>query len=120
MPVRTKSIYDPPARDDGLRVLATQYWPRGVSRDRVGAYKRLLGPSRELLRDFRDGRIAWTEFGRRYRAEMKADEHRREIDALAAVAANKNVTIMCVCRSDEHCHRRLLKALVEQRMRRRS
>jgi uncharacterized protein YeaO (DUF488 family) len=28
-----KSIYDPPADDDGCRVLVDRLWPRGMSRE---------------------------------------------------------------------------------------
>jgi uncharacterized protein YeaO (DUF488 family) len=41
MPIRSKSIYDEAAPDDGARVLTTNYWPRGVSRERAGTYKRV-------------------------------------------------------------------------------
>ena len=50
MGVQCKSIYDPADPADGVRVLTTNYWPRGISRERAGTYKRVLGPSRELLR----------------------------------------------------------------------
>jgi uncharacterized protein YeaO (DUF488 family) len=57
MPIRRKSIYQDASPDDGVRILATNYWPRGVSRERAGVYKRVLAPSRELLRLFKDEAI---------------------------------------------------------------
>jgi uncharacterized protein YeaO (DUF488 family) len=116
MPVRAKSIYEDAAPDDGVRILTTNYWPRGISRERAGTYKRVLGPSRELLRGFKDGAVDWPEYERRYLAEMEGDTQRAEIDELARIATTETITVMCVCKTDDQCHRRLLKRLIEQRM----
>jgi uncharacterized protein YeaO (DUF488 family) len=116
MAVREKSIYQEAAPDDGVRILTTNYWPRGISRERAGSYKRILGPSRELLRGFKDGDIDWPEYERRYLAEMEGEAQQREIDGLAQLARTDTVTVMCVCKADDQCHRRLLKRLIEQRM----
>jgi uncharacterized protein YeaO (DUF488 family) len=113
MPIRTKSVYDPPSREDGTRVLVTHYWPRGVRRDRVDEYVRTLGPSRELLRGFRDGDVTWPEYRRRYLQEMRRPEAQEDISRRARHAREGTVTFMCVCRTDVHCHRRLLRELVE-------
>lgn len=117
MPVRGKSIYDPAEPKDGARVLTTNYWPRGISRERAGSYKRVLAPSRPLLRAFRDGEIAWPEYEVRYVDEMRGTEQQAAIDELAIVAASETVTVMCTCRDDAQCHRRLLCALIDKRMR---
>mgnify|MGYP000194451719 CR=1 FL=1 len=114
MPVRSKSIYEPAQPDDGMRVLTTNYWPRGISRERAGTYKRVLGPSRELLRAFKDGEVDWAGYEPRYLEQMRGQEQQAEIRELARVAAVETVTIMCVCKSDDQCHRRLLRDLIEQ------
>ncbi|MFT4022882.1 MAG: DUF488 family protein [Flavihumibacter sp.] len=33
--VKTKSVYDKPAPDDGCRVLVDRLWPRGMTREAV-------------------------------------------------------------------------------------
>ncbi len=114
MPVRAKSIYEPPSARDGLRVLATQYWARGVARDRVDEYVRALAPSRELLHAFRDGEIGWPELRRRYFGEMKRPEALAEIERLAGIARRRVVTVMCVCDGEKRCHRSLLRGLIER------
>jgi len=116
VPVQTKSIYDPPMRKDGLRVLVTRYWPRGVSRDAVSSYVSALAPSRDLLRTFKDHSIGWREFATGYRHEMQGDEPRREIEHLAHTAASRKVTLLCTCREDVQCHRSLLRDIVEAQM----
>jgi uncharacterized protein YeaO (DUF488 family) len=116
MPVTTKSIYEPAAPEDGVRVLTTNYWPRGVSRERAGIYKRVLAPSRPLLRSFLDGQVAWPEYASMYLEEMSAEDPAREIGALVELAMTDTVTIMCVCKDDSECHRRLLRDLISQRL----
>ena len=110
--VRTKSVYDPPAAGDGYRVLATRYWPRGVPRAAADEYVRALAPSEELLRSFKDGRIDWWTFRKRYLEEMKAAEPQGEVRRLAALASTRPLTLMCVCKEESRCHRSLLRELV--------
>ncbi len=120
MPVQCKSIYEDASPDDGLRVLTTNYWPRGVSRERAGTYVRLLAPTRDLLRAYRDGEISWQEYEVRYLAEMQDDARQQEIGRLAEAAAGGTVTVMCVCKDEAQCHRRLLRDLIGERMERAS
>lgn len=118
MPVQGKSVYDPPAPGDGVRVLVTQYWPRGVTREQGGTYVRALAPSRELLRAFQEERIDWDEYRVGYLREIASSPvAQAEIGRLAALARSQVVTLMCVCRDDQQCHRSLLRQLVEKRMR---
>jgi len=116
MPVLSKSIYDPAAPEDGMRVLTTNYWPRGISRERAGLYKRVLAPSRPLLRAFKDGEIGWPAYEVRYLEEMRGESQRAEIAELARAATSGSVTVMCVCRDDAECHRRLLRELIAREM----
>ncbi len=110
-------MYDPPSEQDGRRVLVTQYWPRGVSRSRVDEYVRTLAPSRELVRAYKDGLIAWTAFRDRYIAEMQRPEAEAEVRRLADLARREDITLLCVCREGEPCHRLALRELVEQALR---
>jgi uncharacterized protein YeaO (DUF488 family) len=118
MPARCKSIYEDTSPADGVRVLTTNYWPRGVSRERAGSYVRALAPTRELLRAYRDGLVAWDEYETRYRSQMCGESQQAEIRRFAALARTETVTVMCVCRDDAHCHRRLLRDLISDEMER--
>ncbi len=114
--MRSKRIYDAASPDDGVRVLTMNCWPRGISKERAGTYKRLLGPSRDLLRAFNDGTVNWPEYEVRYLEEMRAPDRRDEIAALARLALDQTVTVMCACIDEAQCHRRLLRELIEQAM----
>jgi len=112
--VRGKSVYEKREESDGVRILATRYWPRGIARAVIDEYLRLLSPSRELLHGFRDGRVTWDDFSDRYRKEMAGETQRAEIHRLAKLARSQIVTIMCVCKEPVNCHRSLLCELIQR------
>jgi uncharacterized protein YeaO (DUF488 family) len=116
MPLHCKSVYEPVGSDDGIRLLTTNYWPRGVSKERGGVYKRILGPSRDFLRAFKAGEISWPEYEHRYLRLMQESGSRAEIAAIAELAQTQMVTIMCMCKDEAQCHRRLLRVLIEAAM----
>jgi uncharacterized protein YeaO (DUF488 family) len=116
VPVRSKSIYEPAEPTDGWRILTTNYWPRGISKERAGTYKRVLAPSRPLLRAFKDGEIDWAAYEVRYREEMREAERLAEIASIALMARTDTVTVMCTCKDEAQCHRRLLRELIEQHL----
>jgi uncharacterized protein YeaO (DUF488 family) len=111
VPLKTKRIYDPPAPSDGERVLVMRLWPRGVRKDAVDSWEKELGPSVDLLRDYRDGKITWAEFARRYRAEMRAQTE--AVERLRRRARRRTVTLLCGCEEEPRCHRGLLRKVVE-------
>jgi uncharacterized protein YeaO (DUF488 family) len=124
--VATKRWNDPAEPADGSRILVCRYRPRGVRKDAEtwDEWLARLGPSRELHAAIygKHGRpIGWTEFRERYLAEMAAEEE--AIRSLASrVAGGEKLTLLCssACTDPEHCHRTLLRALVEQSARARS
>ena len=77
--LKTKSVYDAKSPEDGIRVLAAQYWPRGVRKEHVDLNRRALAPSRELLRSFKDGRIDWPAYRELYLAEMRSEPRARRL-----------------------------------------
>ncbi len=112
--VRTGSVYSPIKEDDGLRLLVTRYWPRGVKKERVDQWIRGLGPSAPLIKDWKSGAISWSEFEKRYRAEFKDPEKKRLFDELKETArAEAAVVLLCTCKEEERrCHRHLLSAML--------
>lgn len=109
--IGTKRVYDSASPDDGERVLVMRLWPRGVRKEAVDRWEKELGPSTELLRAYRAGRIDWEEFARRYRAEMGG---RRELLAeLSTWSRQGTVTLLCGCEEESRCHRTVLRELVE-------
>jgi uncharacterized protein YeaO (DUF488 family) len=122
MPIKTKRWNDPTEPEDGFRLLICRYRPRGVRKEDEtwDAWLKDLGPSRELHADYygKHGEpIGWDTYRGRYLDEMKAQAE--FIDELAVmVAEGKTITLLCssACVEADHCHRTLLKGLIEARL----
>ena len=119
MPISTRRWNDPPVRGEGVRLLICRYRPRGVKKEDEtwDEWQPNLGPSRELHAAFwgKNGPpIGWEEYRKRYLAEMK--ERSELVGRLASrLAKGERIALLCssACEDAEHCHRTLLKELVE-------
>jgi uncharacterized protein YeaO (DUF488 family) len=102
--VRLRRAYEEPGADDGHRVLVDRVWPRGRTRAqlRLDAWSPDLGPSVRLRKWFGHDPTRWTEFQRRYRAELEDPERAHALDALAQHARAGRVTIVYGARDREH------------------
>ncbi len=89
-----KRIYDAPDSADGYRALIDRLWPRGISRKRAAldAWLKELAPSTPLRLWFGHAPQRWTEFRRRYRAELRAQ--RALLEALRRRAQRQRVTLL--------------------------
>jgi uncharacterized protein YeaO (DUF488 family) len=122
MSIKTKRWNDLREPDDGYRLLICRYRPRGVRKadETWDAWCQDLGPSRELHADFygKRGRpIGWPEYRQRYLKEMQ-NQQSRITELAQRVAAGEKITLLCssACVDPNHCHRTLLKALIEEEL----
>ncbi len=106
--IRTKRVYDPPARTDGTRVLVMRLWPRGIRKDRVDLWLKELGPVVALLRAYRGGKLDWAEYRRRYLAGLERPEAQEAVAHVRGLARKGTVTLLCGCPDEARCHRSLL------------
>jgi uncharacterized protein YeaO (DUF488 family) len=126
MPLKTKRWNDRRKADDGYRLLICRYRPRGVpkTKETWDAWCTELAPSKELHADYygKNGSpISWEDYRRRYLEEISA--HDDLIEELAdMVAEGKVITLLCssACTDEAHCHRTLLRHLIEERLARRA
>ena len=73
-----------------------------------------LEPSEELLKASTwTEEPGWRKFKRHFLAEMKETDRRGDIDLLAALSKHTNLSVGCYCESETHCHRSLLRVLLE-------
>ena len=72
-----KRIYEKPSRTDGTRILVDRIWPRGVSKKKAAldGWLRDIAPSARLRKWFGHDPERFSEFRRRYRAELKSDKN---------------------------------------------
>lgn len=123
MPIKHKRWCDKRERDDGYRLLICRYRPRALPKPKEtwDSWCSDLGPSRALHAAYygKNGQtaIGWEEYQQRYLKEMELQTEL--IDELAKMAAEgKTITLLCssACKDASHCHRALLKELIEKRM----
>lgn len=104
MTIQVKRVYDPPAPEDGYRVLVDRLWPRGLSKDRaaVNEWLREVAPSTDLRRWFAHDPARWAEFKRRYSAELAAPAAREAIARLQTLAADGEITLLYAATEEVH------------------
>lgn len=75
MNIRIKRVYEPPSEQDGRRILVDRLWPRGLSKTRaqIDRWLKEIAPSNELRKWYGHDPSKWSEFKRRYFAELEAN-----------------------------------------------
>ena len=112
--VKTKSVYEPRGADDGLCLLVTRYWPRGVSKDAVDRWFKELGTPPELIKLWKAGNIPWEGFRESYIAGLSTEAKSVAFSELAEIVKGAGtVTLLCVCKDEARCHRGILKEMLE-------
>lgn len=117
--VRTKCVYEPKQASDGARVLVTRYWPRGVKKEAADHWLKELGTAPELIKKWKSGAIAWEKFKTGYIGEFASPDKQKALGELKSIvkgAGKGGVTLLCACREDEHCHRSILKGILESKI----
>ncbi len=122
MAISIVRLGSPRAKHEGLRIGTVRRPPRGMRKEDY-ASKNIydvwfpnLSPSEELLKEVatspRDEK-SWRAFRRRFLAEMKSPEIRRDLDVLASLSHQTSFSIGCYCEDESRCHRSILRELLE-------
>ena len=100
--IHLKRAYESPSSTDGVRVLVDRLWPRGVSKERAAIDKWMkdVAPSTELRRWFGHDPKRWSEFRRRYQAELS--RHEELLNELRAMARKRPLTLIYAARDEAH------------------
>lgn len=121
MTLRIVRLGGPRTAREGLRIGTVRRPPRGVRKEEYAAkdiydvWFPNLSPSESLLKAAapHDER-SWRIFRRRFLAEMKAPGARRDLELIAALSHHTNISIGCYCADETHCHRSILRELLEK------
>jgi uncharacterized protein YeaO (DUF488 family) len=123
MPIRIVRLGTPRAPGEGLRIGTVRRPPRGVpkaeyaSRDFYDVWLPNLSPSPELVAEAQaaDDEKAWAAFRRKFHAQMKQPEASHLLDTLAALSHQTSFAVGCYCEDEAHCHRSVLRELLQER-----
>ena len=97
-----KRAYEPAAKQDGARYLVDKLWPRGVKKEdlRIDGWLKEVAPSARLRRWFAHDPEKWSEFRRRYFAEL--DKHPESWQPIREAARGGRVTLVYSARDEDH------------------
>lgn len=100
--VLLKRAYEPPAPEDGTRVLIDRLWPRGVKKENLALnqWAKDLAPSTELRQWFGHDPALWDGFRQRYAAELRP--HAELMESLRALARKGPLTLVYSAHDEEH------------------
>ena len=111
--IKTKSVYKPKDNQDGLRVLITRFYPRGVKKTHFDIWMRELAPSKKLLEEYKTNKITWNQFVKSFKTELKKNEESLlGINNLKNKTKSENVTLLCFEKDGTPCHRHLLNKII--------
>lgn len=123
MAISIVRLGSPRRRGEGLRIGTVRRPPRGVAkadfarRDYYDVWFPNLSPSAELVAEALHAvdDKAWAAFRRKFRHEMSAHDRSRELDVLAALSHQTNLSVGCYCEDENRCHRSVLRELLIER-----
>lgn len=111
--VQVKRMYDPPEESDGFRILVDRLWPRGIKKEnaRVDIWLKEVAPSTALRKWFNHDPAKWTEFSRKYSAELNESTYTKELIDL--VHKHKKTTLLYSARDTRHNQAQVLLRFVQ-------
>ena len=120
--LQTKCIKAPIESGDGLRisVMSRHTLNDGITPDHeitADLYQehwRLLAPPDTLMGDYYRRGLPWSLFVQRYSEFLNEPHTHCAIESLARQAMEEVVTILCVEKTPDFCHRRLLATYAQQ------
>jgi uncharacterized protein YeaO (DUF488 family) len=114
--LKIKRVYEEPKRDDGVRFLVERLWPRGIKKEefKMKAWLKEVSPSPDLRKWYSHDTSKWTEFQKRYRAELKNNP--AAWGPILKAAEKGNVTLLYSARDTEHNSALVLKKFLEGKM----
>ena len=114
--IQVRRVYEPPAAEDGARLLVDRLWPRGVKKDKLqlAGWLKEVAPRDSLRHWFNHDPARWKEFRRRYSAELEA--HPRSWQPILEAARGGNVTLLFAAKDKEHNNAVALKEFLERKL----
>ncbi len=109
--IKTKSLFAPVEEEDGTRIVVSGGIPDNISFDE---HHPELAPTKKLLYDYKYHGLSWEEYEKQFFWLMGGRRAQEGIRELAERSRNGEIiTLLCFEKNDDHCHRRLVKQLID-------
>jgi len=114
---RVKRIYEPAAKEDGLRVLVDRLWPRGLTKEkaRLDLWLKEISPSDALRHLVHDDPTKWDEFVKAYGHELAQEPAKTAAADLRKRGRTQLVTLLYGARNETHNNAVALKDWLERK-----
>ena len=121
MSVHIVQLGTPRLPQEGIRIGTVRRPPRGVPKAQFASgnwydvWYPNLAPSVDTMKlgQGAETPAQWAAFEKAYRREMAAPEASRSIDLLAALSKTTSFSVGCYCQDEAHCHRSILRHLLQ-------
>jgi uncharacterized protein YeaO (DUF488 family) len=110
-----KRVYEKPEKNDGFRILVDRLWPRGITKQKaaIDLWLKEIAPSNELRTWFAHDPSKWTEFQRKYRAELRTKKD--SLDTMRRIIQeNTSVTLVYGAKDTQHNNAVVLNELLKK------
>lgn len=122
MAIRIVQLGSPRHHKEGLRIGTVRRPPRGVPKAEFASgnwydvWYPNLSPSAEAVKLAQHAQTPqeWHVFEKKYRSEMATAENNHTIELLAALSKHTDFSVGCYCEDERHCHRSILRDLLQQ------
>ena len=107
---------------EGPRIGTVRRPPRGIPKseyarqDWYDIWYPNLAPSAETIKlgQLAQTEAQWSAFAKKYRTEMSQPDTARTIALLALLSHRSDFSVGCYCEDESHCHRSVLRKLLEE------
>lgn len=113
--IAIKRVYDPPAPDDGYRVLVDRLWPRGMTKEAAALdlWAKDLAPSPDLRKEFNHQPERFAEFTHHYLGELAKNP---AVAAFRAELKRPKVTLLYGAHDRANNHALVLAGFLRKRV----
>lgn len=113
--IKLKRVYEPASRADGTRILVDRLWQRGLRKEDavIDHWLKDLAPRTALRQWFGHDVERWTEFRKRYRAEIA--EQPEVLAELRSLARKGPITLLFGAHDELHNNAVVLHELLAKR-----
>ena len=113
MSITIKRIYESADPKDGYRVLVDRLWPRGIKKEaaHIDQWLKEVAPSSKLRTWFHSGAGSFTEFKKKYLAELKENPALKELKSM--VKEHKKLTLLYGSKDEKNNHALILEGMLK-------
>ena len=114
--IQVKRVYDAEEKADGARFLVDRLWPRGKKKESldIKAWLKDVAPSNDLRNWYHHDPELWSEFRRRYFAELQKNPSAWQ--PLLEAARHGTITLLYSARETEDNNAVALKEFLDRRL----